>query len=739
MSARSHQSALRPVQLAVAEGATTPDPGTSNALAWSTTLGGMARWTGTAWTAYPTVPANPPGAANFLEVFGHSFFNQPVGTGAAVTSITTDQTGEMINILGSALNITPSSMRNHAVTSSVLSQPGRNQCGFARILADIQRKRKTYPFVRSGGMYLGCWGINDIGHNGTGGNVQARFKDSLRAFISRARSSATYLAASGAPWTFGSNFTAAAATFVNQTSGAAIRATAIDSAGTSTATFTIPIGYKGEPIGFAVLCSQGATGGDITWGGTVSGTSGIIGTVTSTDSGGVGSNYGLITKRFTAAANGLSAKNAGQTITLKVTRVSASGEVIVDSAWIEASKPDPVIVCNQPRLPARKYTLAFGDVSTTSASTTITSNIAAFATASDVGNAITETDAQGAFTAGKTIASVTNATTAVLSAAAAATKTNVEVTLDRTLVGYTQYSVNTNFANATVASHAAADADVVTLNSWISSVVGEFDSMVQIADFDAAIGADANLPSNVYTYFALVDGLHPNELGNMKCANAIFDAIELLKASDPVALSNLELPGIPAPTPAAMRRPHRTGHYWTAEFGGVGTATALSTAGVMWAIPIPVTEPAERWNQIALYQTTAPTTSGGNVRAGIYDDVGWDGYPQTLVNEVNGASAFAMGTSIGMKSIGFFGWNIRPSLYWLVLKVDSLGTTASTVSFLNGPNPLMPIVMSGGTTGGNYIGYQVTGLSAGALPQTFPTTGTITPVTTAPALLVLTQ
>lgn len=734
MATRTGQSTLLPVQLAVAEGAVAPDPGSTNALAYSTTLNGLVRWTGTKWTAFPNIAPNPPGAANFLELFGHSFFSQPVGTGATVASITTDQTGEMTNILASALNITPTNMRNHAVTSSVLSQPGRNQCGFARVLADIQRKRKTYPFVRQGGMYIGCWGINDIGHNGVGGNVPARFKDSLRAFISRARSSATYLAGDGAPWTFGVAYAAAASTFLNYTSGKAMRATATSG---GTATFTIPLGYKGEPIGFAVLCSSGATGGDITWGGTVKNTTGITGVVTSTDSGGVGGQYGLIVKRFTAAANGLSAKNAGQTITLTVSRVSASGEVIIDSAWIEASKPDPVVVCNIPKLPARKYTIAFGDVATTSASTTITSNIAQFATATDVGNAITETDTQGAFTAGKTIASVTNATTAVLSAAAAASRTAVEVTLDRTLIGYTQYSGNANFAAATVASHAAADADVVTANDWITSVVAEFDSMVQIADFDAAIGGDANLPSNVYTWFALVDGLHPNELGNMRCANAMFDAIEKLKASDPVDLSNLELPGIPAPASGSMRRPHRVGQYWTAEFGGIGTTTALSTAGQMWAIPLPVTEPAEKWQQLAIYQSNAPTTSGGNVRAGIYDDLGWDGYPNTLVIEANGSSAFAMGTTSGIKSIGFFGWNMRPGLYWLVFKVDSLGTTASNVAYINGPNPIMPSVGNGGNTGGNYIGYQLTGQTAGALPQTFPTGGTL--VTTAPMLLVMTQ
>src|SRR4051812_10286264 len=92
-----------------------------------------------------TVSPNPPGAANFLELFGHSFFNQPVGTGTSVTSITSDATGEMTNILASSLNIPPTNMRNHAITSSQLVLPGRNQCGFARVLSDIQRKRKTYP------------------------------------------------------------------------------------------------------------------------------------------------------------------------------------------------------------------------------------------------------------------------------------------------------------------------------------------------------------------------------------------------------------------------------------------------------------------------------------------------------------------------------------------------------------------------------------------------------------------
>lgn len=682
----------------------------------------------------PGVSPPQPGAASFIECFGHSYMRQPVGLGTTVNSITTDQSGQMSWILASALNVAPSAFRNHAQTASVLCLPQRNQSGFARVLADIQRTRKTYPFVRSGGMYIGMWGINDIGHWGTGTNVANGYKSGLRAFISRARASATYLCTGGTPWTFGAGFTAAASTFLDFTSGGAIRATATTNAN---ATFTFPLGYKGEPVVFAYLVSAGATGGDITVGGTVAGTSGIIGNVYTTDSGGVNSTYGLRVVRFTSAVNGLSAANAGQTITFTVTRVSASGEIILDSGWIEAFKPDPVVVCNQPRLPARTFVQSIGDVGTTASSATITSNIAAFATATDAGNSITETDAQGAFTAGKTISSVTNATTAVMSATAAATKTNVQVTLNRTLNGYVQYnggSDNTNFAGATVASHAAADADVATLNGWITSVAAEFDSMVAVADLDSAIGADANLPSYVHTYFALIDGLHPNELGNMKCANAMFDAIETLRASDAVDLSNLELPGIPSYPSGSQRNIRRSANVYLPDFGAWGSAYT-AVAGDMFAMPIMITEAAEKWGQAQVHQTNAPATSGSSVRWGVYDDTTMSGYPQNLWKEPTSGGATALGTTSGVKTLSSIGWNMEPGLYWLVLKIDSLGTTASQLNTIIGPCPYLPSwTTSGGTA--SPIAWKVTGVASGTLPTLFPSGASL--VTTAPALGVLT-
>jgi hypothetical protein len=51
VSTRAAQSYTKPVTAAIAEGATTPDPGTVGAVALSDTTGAFMRWTGTAWTA----------------------------------------------------------------------------------------------------------------------------------------------------------------------------------------------------------------------------------------------------------------------------------------------------------------------------------------------------------------------------------------------------------------------------------------------------------------------------------------------------------------------------------------------------------------------------------------------------------------------------------------------------------------------------------------------------------------
>jgi len=50
MTTRAQQSATKPVVLAIAEGATTPNPGVVNAVAFSSTTLVFMRWNGSAWT-----------------------------------------------------------------------------------------------------------------------------------------------------------------------------------------------------------------------------------------------------------------------------------------------------------------------------------------------------------------------------------------------------------------------------------------------------------------------------------------------------------------------------------------------------------------------------------------------------------------------------------------------------------------------------------------------------------------
>jgi hypothetical protein len=100
------------------------------------------------------------------------------------------------------------------------------------------------------------------------------------------------------------------------------------------------------------------------------------------------------------------------------------------------------------------------------------------------------------------------------------------------------------------------------------------------------------------------------------------------------------------------------------------------------------------------------------------------GYPQCLIRQIPTGSAFAMGTSIAVVSPGSFGRTVNYGLFWLVLKIDSLGTNASQFRTIIGPSQYMP---NWATTGGalTNIAWKVTGLSSGALPTTFPTGGVV--------------
>ena len=586
---------------------------------------------------------------------------------------------------------------------------------FARCLKEATiPKKQNYPFSRSGGAHLICYGINDIGGN-TAANqslLRSCAADIMTCIISKFRAAAIYNAQGGANLAFGANWSNAGATAVDWTSGLAKQATAVDAAGTktgtgtltqgnnstlnlggtSTITFTIPIGYKGEPICFAFGTNNSASAITLTWGGTAAtagGTSGINATTTSLNNRSINAN-GIMVQRWTGPTNGLSSANAGQTITAKISTIAA-GTCYFDGAWIESFKAAPVLVCNVPRLPQRTMTMSFGDGVTTGATTNFTSASAQFLSRTDASVSIVETDAQGAFTAGKTVSSVTNATTIVLSAAATGAFTNIRFTLDRKLDGYSSglyWTTNTNFTTATVASHSAADADIANWNTTVvTNVVALFDGMVQIVDLDTAmyLGDSTGLPSNVYTAWD-TDGGHPNEYGAQRCAQAVWAAAAALRpANDGQALGVLEAAASPIYGFGPDRKIIPSGQINIPNGAVVQISTNVYTAvaGDAFAIPFMVQDPTSFWTLVKAAQFNAGLST---VRCGWYDDVNGLGYPQHL--RLDCGAVVMSGASV--QTVGTINRPVHTGLNWLVFVVQAIGATTSSFATMCGPVQSIP-------------------------------------------------
>jgi hypothetical protein len=693
------------------------------------------------WQSAPTGPTVPAVHINSIDLFGHSYFdNLSPGTSVAAQMVNDDFNPGYIfaNVTGVPRN----SVRNHAVSGSSLTAVGRSLGGFAKVLTEITRPIANYPFSRSGGCYIFCYGINDIGNNTSANQslLRSSAQNAYIACISKCRASAIYLAGAGAPWTLGTNFSVAPSTSYDYTSGNAVQATVVDSGGTSTATFTIPIGYKGEPICFNLI---GLSGGSlvVTWGGTVTGTTGIIGTTTTLSSTTIGAE-GPVPVRWTGPTNGLSAANAGQTISVRVTTISGS-TFTLDGVWIEAWKPTPVIICNVPQLSERHISFAFGDGVTTGTSNVFTSASAQFSAATDTGAALTETDAQGAIGAGVTISSVTSATAVVMSANALTAKSSIQYTIGRSVLGYSSgtYTVNTDFSGATPTNSTAAVADVTAWNSMLSNVLAVFDSMVVIADLNTAlgIGDTTNLPSNVYTWFA-TDGLHPNSLGSVRQAQYIWTAYASLKESstDLQPLGILETVSAPAIYNGPDRRiiysqPGGAAQMYLPEYVTLNTASGyVALGGSMFAYPMMMTEATPYWNFFWYQQTNiSSTTQGSFFRVGYYDDPNYTGYPQTLRYEGTSGGAFSSGSGTGFRIPAGMLRPVHYGLQWLVFKVDSSGATGAQVASITGPNKYLP---NWSTSLGQVtpIAWVITGIATGALPTIFPSGAGL--ISTAPAV-----
>lgn len=564
----------------------------------------------------------------FWAAFGHSYLMTTVGT--------LYQTGRFDAIVRGALDIEHFSWQNHCVTGAQLTNQGRSQGGYARVLQEVTKSTRTSPYAANGGGCLMCWGINDIGISGNSAQMRTAWKYALRTVISRWRAS-SIKEDSDSSISWGSGWVSAGAT-QDFTSGTTMRnATTTTNA---TGTITLPADYKGETIALSFAGAAGVFGGKITF----SGTSALATSLAASYPTGLSTSNIMATATHcpvTVRVAGTAA-DASKTIIMTVSSLDASGSVGFDAWWIEADNPPPVVICNIARL---------------------------------------------------------------------------------TTAGYAGY-------NTWSASQATADTDVANFNSDLASVVAEFDSMVQIADIDTPLNKGvppASAPAGVTTLLAS-DGVHPNEFGAALCADAVMAAIQ--KLTPTAGLGNSAQLQVDAPQSGALRRGRQSQLIYLPELQTTGTSAAFGTspmiAGNMWALPVVVTEGRERWIGLQCQMTTATSTTAWQIRWGIYDDVGWTGYPQCLLTELTSGGTFSLGTTTGIKAspssgAGSLNLPLDPGLYWIAFKLDVAGASSGVMRTAVGPSQFVPAGIWTGTAAPTDVAWLASGLAAGALPTTFPT------------------
>ncbi|MEP6651814.1 MAG: hypothetical protein ABJA82_00555 [Myxococcales bacterium] len=629
---------------------------------------------------------------------------------------TTDYT--WYRILAGALNVPTERMFNHASAGTQLTQANAGY-GWVTVLNGIlstKSQSQIYPAVQYGELLVEGYGINDLSQN-IAANTTKIIADLTRCKLEHARAhraAAWYPAQGSGQWAFGANFSNS--TNIDTTIGTAKQASVVDSAGSSTATFTIPSGYKGETITFYLLALSGGSL-IITWGGTVSGTTGstIVGR-TDTLSNLTVNAVGCYPVVFTPAATGLAAANAGQTITVRITTVAAS-TFTLEGATVEAKEPAPIVFMNQARLPELTYTWEFGD-GVINGTTTLTSATAAqFNSGTDVGGTLAITDGGTGGLVGATVNSVTNTTTLVMSAAASASRSGVKFSLTRKLKGYSGIggALNTNFSGATAASHAAADADIAASNTALVNMVAGLGSKAVIADLDAEMGGDLLPPSGQYSWWE-TGGLHFNEVGQKNQAKIVFNASGTLGQESGVDDGALMLGGGASRTFGTLYWPTRANNVITTPYVGNGTAYPCAV-GDVFATWFYISDPTTEAVSFGVEQPTG-VAAGSTIRMALYSDVNAVGYPDVIINDLG---TLAIGTTTGVKTIANT-HVLRAGWYWVAMRVEVLGTP-STLRTVTGPQPFGPFgqaVAAGGLAATAPMGYKAIGATTGsAFPDRF--------------------
>lgn len=265
------------------------------------------------------------------------------------------------------------------------------------------------------------------------------------------------------------------------------------------------------------------------------------------------------------------------------------------------------------------------------------------------------------------------------------------------------------------------NADIADWCAAIAEVAAEFDGMVQVADLYGALSPTGTATAGLFA----VDNLHPNEYGAAKSVDAIIAAIARLVPNN-AALGRSASMGPASLLAAPSRQPHNIGSYYTADgtYGGATFITAV--AGNMYAIPFVVTESNDRFGTFAVELGTAVPTASTIIQLAVYNDVDWTGYPQRQVG-VWGGSGVNLGTTASATiTVSPTAWEPDPGLFWLCLKVMSIGGTAANLRTLLGPNPQMPMVSTtGALSAGQGMGWQLTGQGVtSAMSSLFPTGAT---------------
>jgi lysophospholipase L1-like esterase len=265
-------------------------------------------------------------------------------------------------------------------------------------------------------------------------------------------------------------------------------------------------------------------------------------------------------------------------------------------------------------------------------------------------------------------------------------------------------------------ANAPTDTDIANLNATIISVVGEFDAMVQIADIDTALAKT--------TAFFGADGLHPNELGAARIADAFLYATNSLVPTNP-AYPTLNM-NTSSPRASSVRKPRYSGAFYSVEAQEATVDIAPVAGDIRWA-PFLITEGREKYIRAGL-RLAAGGSAAGTIRWGIYDDVDWKGYPQNLIAEIPnvGGAAFSVGTAAGAvfnpaSGTGSISWEMDPGLYWLAFKFDTAGTGQAYECF-TGPDryQIMATINPGDLASLDHpICFVQGGNAAGPLPTQF--------------------